>query len=287
MADGAYRWLGNAPAPDAARVDGIHAALDQTAAHAFGEPARAAAVERIDRTLTTARADGLEAAVAALSQLRSRIEALRPDALEPRRGLAGLFDSRGKRLNRFREQFRDAADRLTDSGAALAVRIEGAARRATSLDAVWAEIRDAVADLDAHLAAAARALSGHAPAPAATEDGAVHPLEARKATLDACRAAALQSLPLIRGSQNADARTSEALKSCTDGLAAWRDDWRDALGLSGKRPRRIRPDKARLARSREQALARLDRTLAELTTLGARRGDVERRLAAVAAGVRP
>ena len=282
MADGAYRWLVNAPAPDPARLDGIDAAFDATAAHAFGDPARAAAVERIGRALTTARADSLEATASALSLLRTRIEALRPDALEPRRGLTGLFDSRGKRLNRFREQFRDAADHLTDSGAAVAERIEGAARRAASLDAVWAEIRDAVVDLDAHLAVAARRLYGHAPA----EDGAVHPLEARKAALDACRAAALQSLPLIRGAQNADARTSGTLKACADGFVAWRDDWRDALGLSGKRPRRIRPDKERLARSRDQVLARLDTTLSDLTTLGARRADVERRLAAVGARVR-
>lgn len=283
MADGAYRWLGSAPAPDAARVDGIDAAFDEAAAHAFGEPARIAAVDRIERALTAARAESLEAAAAALAQLRSRIDALRPEALEPRRGLAGLFDSRGKRLNRFREQFREAADRLADSGAALTERVETAARRATSLDAVWAEVRDAVADLDAHLTAAARRLTGQAPA----EDGAAHPLEGRKAMLTACRAAALQSLPLIRGAQNADARASETLKACTDGLAAWRDDWRDALGLSGKRPRRIRPDKDRLARSRDQALARIDRTLGELTTLGARRNDVERRLAAVGTGLRP
>lgn len=282
MADGAYRWLGNAPAPDPARVDGIDAAFDASAPHAFGEPARAAAVERIDRALAGPRAESLEDAAAALSLLRARIEALRVEALEPRRGLAGLFDSHGKRLNRFREQFRDADDRLSYSATVLAERIEGAARRATSMDAVWAEIRDAVGDLDAHLAAAARRLSGHAP----EEDGAAHPLEARKATLDACRAAALQSLPLIRGSQNADARASEALKSCTDGLAAWRNDWRDALGLSGKRPRRIRPDKQRLARSRDQALARIDRTLSELATLGARRSDVERRLAGVGASLR-
>lgn len=283
MADGAYRWQGAAPAPDAARVDGIDASYDATAAHVFGEPARAATAERIDRALAAARAESLEAASAALSLVRARIEALRPETLEPRRGLAGLFDSRGKRLSRFREQFYDAADQLTHGGSALAERIEAAARRANSLDSVWAEIRDAVADLDAHLAAATRRLSGDRPA----EDGAAHPLEARKATLDACRAAALQSLPLIRGAQNADARASEALKSCTDGLAAWRDDWRDALGLSGKRPRRIRPDKERLARSRDQALARLDKTLRELTTLGARRADVERRLTAVGAGLRP
>lgn len=277
MADGAYRWLGAAPAPDAARVDGIDAAFDAAAAHAFGEPARAGAVERIDRALTAARADDLESVAAALSRVRARIEALRPEALEPRRGLAGLFDSRGKRLNRFREQFRDAADRLTDSGGALADPVEAAARRATALDGVWAEVRDAVADLDAHLAAAARRLSGLA----AADDGAAHPLEGRKAMLDACRAAALQSLSLIRGAQNADARTAETLKSCTDGLAAWRDDWREALGLSGKRPRRIRPDRDRLARSRDQALARIDRTLGEMTTLGTRRDDVERRLAAL------
>jgi hypothetical protein len=277
MADGAYRWLGQTHAPDPARVDGIDAAFEEAASHAFGEPARASAAERIANALTAARAGDLDGVATALSEVRARIEALRPETLEPRRGLAGLFDSRGKRLGRVREHYRDVAARLTDSGATLAQRIEAAALRAASLDAVWAEIRDAVADLDAHLAAAARRLSGHAPA----EDGAAHPLEARKAALDACRAAAFQSLPLIRGAQNADARTSEALKSCADGFAAWRDDWRDALGLSGKRPRRIRPDRDRLARSRDQALTHIDRTLGELTALGARRADVERRLAAL------
>lgn len=283
MADGAYRWLGNAPEPDAARVDAIDAAFDETASHAFGEPARAAAVDRIDRALAAARAGDLEGLTAALSDVRARIEALRPEALERRRGLAGLFDSRGKRLNHVREHYRDAADRLTGGVSALTERIETAARRAASLDAVWAEIRDAVADLDAHLAAAARRLSGHATA----ADDDAPPLGTRKATLDACRAAALGALPLIRGAQNADARASEALKSCTDALVAWRDDWRDALGLSGKRPRRIHPDKDRMARSRDGALARVDRTLGELAALGARRGDVERRLAAVRTSLKP
>ena len=44
MADGAYRWQGNAPAPDAARVAEIDAAWDETKADAFAEPARAAAI---------------------------------------------------------------------------------------------------------------------------------------------------------------------------------------------------------------------------------------------------
>ncbi len=276
MADGSYRWFGHAPEPDAARVAGIHAAYDEATAHAFGEPARAAAVERLERALAAARVGDLAGVADSLAGVRSLIEALQPRALEPRRGLAGLFDSRGKRLKRFRETYRDAAARLTDS-AALPEWVQAAARRSGALETVWSELRDAVADLDAHLAAATRRLTGHAPA----EDGPPHPLEARKATLDACRAAALQSLPLIRSAQNADARASEALRTCGEGLTTWRDDWREALGLSGKRPRRIRPDAERLARSRDQVLARLDRTLAELKALGARRNDVAGRLAAL------
>lgn len=277
MADGAYRWLGNAPAPDPARVEALHAGYEGDGPATFGETARAAAMERIDRALAAARAGDPTDAADELSRVRATVEALRPQALEPRRGLAGLVDSRGKRLKRFRETYRDAAARLTDSAAVLTGRIEAAIRRSAALDTAWAEVRDAVADLDAHLAAATRRLTGHTPA----EDGAAHPLDARKAALDACRAAALGSLPLIRGSQNADARTSEALRTCAEGLTAWRDDWRDALGLAGKRPRRVRPDGERLARSRDQVLARIDRTLSELKTLGARRSDIEGRLTAL------
>lgn len=274
MADGAYRWLGNAPAPDAVRVAEIQAGYDDQTAPAFGEPARAATFESLNRAIAAAYAGDLSGTTAAITDARSRVEALRPQALEPRRGLAGLFDSRGKRLKRFRAAFHDTAARQTESVSTLGERVEDAARRSNTLDTVWSELRDSVADLDAHIAAAAHRLISHAP----TDDTAPHPLQARKETLDACRSAALQSLPLIRGSQNADARTSEALKQCTDGLTAWRDDWREALGLSGKRPRRIRPDGERLARSRDQLIARLDRALVELNRLGARRSDVQGRL---------
>lgn len=282
MADGAYRWFGSAPALDAARVDQIHAGYDEQSAHAFGEPARATAGDALERALAAARASDLSGIGVALTDTRARIEALRPGALEPRRGLVGLFDSRSKRLRRFREAFHDTAAHLTESTAAVGTAVHGAARRSGALDAVWSEVRAAVTDLDAHLAAAARRLTTHRSA----EDGTQHPLQGRTATLDACRTAALQSLPLIRSAQNADARTMEALNLCTDGLASWRDDWRDALGLSGKRPRRVRPDKDRLALSRDQALARIDRTLGELATLGDRRVDVERRLASVGASLK-
>ena len=283
MADGAYRWVGSAPAPDAARVDQIDASYDAHTAQAFGEPARATAVGGVEQAIAAARAGDPGGIAAALADARGRVEALRPQALEPRRGLAGLFDSRGKRLKRLREAFHDTTSRLTDGAAAVGTAVDGAARRSGSLDTVWNELRAAVTDLDAHIAVAARRLTGHASA----EDDTAHPLQGRTETLDACRAAALQSLSLIRGAQNADARTMEALQLCTDGLAAWREDWRDALGLSGKRPRRIRPDQDRLTRSRDQALARIDRTLGELASLAARRADVERRLAAVWASLKP
>ncbi|WP_292061579.1 hypothetical protein, partial [Brevundimonas sp. UBA7664] len=116
-------------------------------------------------------------------------------------------------------------------------------------------------------------------APAAGEPP--HPLEARRGALDACRAAALQSLPLIRNAQNADARAAEALKACADGVAAWRQDWKEALGLAGKRPKKVRPDREGMARLRDELRARIDRALAELTASRSRRADVETRLAAL------
>lgn len=279
MADGAYRWQGCAPEPDAARVEAIAAACDDAGAPTFAEPARAAAVERIEAALAAARSGDLAGAEAQLARARSVLGGLDPDALEPRRGLAGLFDSRGGRLKAFRESFRQASAALSEAAADLAGRVEEAAGRSGALDAVWTGVRDAMVELDAHLLAAARRLSGHAPA----EDAPPHPLEARKAALDACRAAALGALPLIRAAQNADARAAGALRACGDGVAAWRQDWTEALGLAGRRPKNVRPDRERLRRLRDDLLARLDRTLAELAASAARRAQVETRLAGLRA----
>ncbi len=275
MADGAYRWQGNWPGPDAARVAEIDAAWDDAQVDAFAEPARAAAVERIERALAAARTGDLTEASAQLTHARSVLDGLDPAALEPRRGLAGPFDGRGTRLRRFREIWSRAAAGLAETATELSGRVEGADQRSGALDAAWTEIRDALADLDAHLAAAAARLSGHAP----NEGDAPHPLVARRATLDACRAAALQSLPLIRSAQNADARAAEALKACADGVASWREDWKEALGLSGKRPKSVRPDRERMGRVRDDLKARFDRALTELTASRSRRADVESRMA--------
>lgn len=281
MADGSYRWQGNAPAPDAARVDAIHDAWLDDQAHVFAEPARASAVEKIERALAAARTGDLTEAHAQLTHARSVLESLRPEALEPRRGLAGLFDSRGRRLKVFRAAYARAAASVDEVARDLTGWIEGVSRRSGALDTVWTEVRDAVADLDAHLAAAARRLTGHTP----VEGDEAHPLEARKATLNACRTAALSALPLLRNAQNTDARFADLLKPCAEGAAAWRDDWKEALGLSGRRPKKVRPDRERLLRLRDDLITRIDRALAGLPASRARRADVESRLAGLRQGL--
>jgi chromosome segregation ATPase len=275
MADGAYRWLGNAPEPEATRVAEIEAGWDEAEAGAFAEPARTAVVERVDRTLIAVRTGDLASAAERLDEVRAVLTGLSPDALEPRGGLAGLFDSRAKRLKRFRENWRGAVADLTDAASGLSERVADADRRSAALDGAWVEVRDAVGELDAHLAVASSRLKGAA----LTEDAGAHPLKARSTALNACRAAALQTLSLIRVAQNADARAAGSLKACLDEVTIWRDDWQDALGLAGKRPRKVRPDPERLVRSRDALLARTDRGLAELATARARRAEVEGRMA--------
>lgn len=277
MADGSYRWQGNAPAPDAAQVDAIHDAWQDEQADAFAEPARLAAVQTIERALSAARTGDLTEAHARLTHARSVLETLRPEALEPRRGLAGLFDSRGRRLKTFRAAYARAAASVDEVARDLTGWIEGVSRRSGALDGAWGEVRDAVVSLDAHLAAAARRISGHA----AAETDTAHPLKARKATLDACRNAAVAALPLLRNAQNTDARFADLLKPCAEGAALWRDDWKEALGLSGRRPKTVRPDRERLLRLRDDLLARIDRALAGITAARDRRAGVEARLAEI------
>lgn len=271
-ADGAYRWQGMASAPDPARVAEIDAAWSDLDPVGFAEPAQAAAIERLEHALTTCRTDDLTEAASQLSHARSVLESLRPEALEPRRGLAGLFDSRGDRLKRFRAAYERASTTLAEGARELGDHVQAATRRSDMLEGHWAEVRDAVVDLDAHLKVAARRLSGHA-------GETPHPFEARRAGLDACRAAALQALPVIRGVQGADARSAAAVEACTAGIAAWREDWKTALGLGGRRPKRVRPDSVRLARLRDDVMARIDAALAELTASRAHRAGLEGRLA--------
>jgi hypothetical protein len=278
MADGAYRWQGCAPEPDPARVEALDAAFDGTQPHAFSEPVRAAARERLERALAEVRTAALGGAAARLAEARQTLDALRPAELEPRRGLAGLFDSRRRRLRRFRDSYGRAAAALSEAAADLAERLEGVARRSAVLDGLWSGLRDAVVDLDAHRLVAARRLADRPP-----PEGEPHPLDADLAVLDACRASVLAALPLLRNVQNAEARAAARLQACADGVAAWRDDWKDALGLAGRRPKRVRPDPERLLRLRDDLRGRIDGALAELAAAGARRGAAERRLSELSA----
>ncbi|MFY8163553.1 MAG: hypothetical protein ACOVKC_04885, partial [Brevundimonas sp.] len=163
MADGAYRWQGNWPAPDAARVAEIDAAWEESGVEVFAESARAAAVERIGRALAAARAGDLTGASAALSHARSVLEGLDPAALEPLRGLAGLFKGRGTRLKLFRQAWTRAAAGLSETATDLSGRVEGADQRSGVLDKAWVEIREALADHAAPRSPAAAPRPGEAP----------------------------------------------------------------------------------------------------------------------------
>jgi hypothetical protein len=71
----------------------------------------------------------------------------------------------------------------------------------------------------------------------------------------------LSALPRIRAVQNADHAVPAALQAAVEKLEAWRTEWRDALGLSGKRPKRVRPEASRLAEGRDALV--VDLTAAE------------------------
>lgn len=106
-----------------------------------------------------------------------------------------------------------------------------------------------------------------------------HPLETRLATFEALRAIAIGRLPLIRAAQNADYRTPAALKQVCDGVEAWRADWQDALGLAGKRPRKVAPDRVRLADATSALTDQIDVASRELSAAQSRRAELEARTA--------
>lgn len=274
-ADGSYRVTGGAPSPDPVKVAAIAATLDTDPPEAFAEPARAAALERLERALGAVRTGDLTEAAAQLTHARSVLQDLPPAALETLKGLSGLFDSRGRRLKQFRARFKAATAGLADVAGDMAERIEGVTRRNGALDSAWDGLREAVGELDTHLSAVFARLT---PAEPVEEPS---PLQRRGATLAAGRHAALQTLPLIRRVQNTDARLVESLALCRQGIDAWRDDWKDGLGLAGRRPKRVRPDQTRLARTRDDLLARIETALAELDTARSRRVEIAARIEAL------
>lgn len=283
MADGVDLRAGGLPAPDADRVETLRAALDPGAPEAFGEAERKAVLDLLDRVVSDVRTGDLTEARARLVHLDAALGRLDVRALEPRRGLAGLFDGRGKRLKAFRQVFADAARTLADTGSEMTERAAAVGRRDAGLDALWTDLRQALEALNAHLAAVLATLD---PAPRDPEEPDPHAaLRARTRDLAACRDAALATLPRLRAAQNADGPALAALDRCTAAVEAWKSEWTDALGLAGRRPKKVRPDPQRLEATRTslaeaaaRAAARLDAALARRTAVTAELQDLRRPL---------
>lgn len=317
------------------RVQNIRAGMteDAEAGATFAEALRIRIVELNDRVAAETGGGGLGECAALIGHARDRVAGLDPGRLEPRGGLAGLFDGRGKRLKAFRAAYASVAEAVAATSADLTERADAIERRGAALETLWSETREAVADLDDHIAAGRAWLADRAaplpdpvtpdPVPpeaaAAFEDAPVvvdeaprdglveaqadseaaepdpqadvgrvsqavaeppppsepeltaavtalpHPLEGRLQALVALRAIAVSRLPLIRAAQNAGCAAPAALRNASDQTEAWRLDWREVLGLGGKRPRKVHPDGARLLASRralETALTAAERKVA-------------------------
>lgn len=338
------------------RIAAIRAAMtdDAEAGATFGETVRASVQGALDRLDAIVGAAPHAEAATLLQHLRDRVSGLDPARLEPRRGLGGLFDSRGKRLKAFRAAYLSTADAASSSATDLADRGGAIARRSEDLEALWTELRAGVSDLDDHLHAgrawlADRNAPAHAPLPpeaaaafedavelaappeetsngaeadpvealgdneaaaetvtpadpseatadvdvevapeapaapspaeaepgpnAATSAGLAtlpHPLDARLTALAALRARAVAALPRIRALQNADHAAPAALASARNGVEAWSGQWREALGLSGRKPKKVRPDGALLVETRDALVGRLTAAERVLATAQAR-----------------
>lgn len=389
---------GGAPKPDPARVAAIRYTIidEPETCAAFGETARAALAALNDRALAETRTGDLGECRLLLDHIRDRVAGLDPARLTPHGGLAGLFDSRTRRLKAFRTGYAAAAATVSQSAGEIGDRAAALARKETALESLWSETRDAIAELDAHIAAARGWLANEAPAsvaeagapveavvapapvaaaheaieaqadaealhaveedsagepldtaplsehqpeaetvlPAAVLSEAVepsgaavlteasepdevvaiateaaagpereialppetelqsepepvlslapvtslpHPLETRLAALETLRATAIGRLPLLRAAQNADCRTPAALKAVCDGVEAWRADWQDALGLSGKKAKKVRPDRVRLSNATSALAERVEVAGREVSAALSRRAELEAR----------
>lgn len=271
MADGSYRIPGGAPAPDPARVaqlaDGLTPSAD------FGAEAEAAATDCLARLGEAARAKGADCADL-IAGVRDRMTRLAPQSLVPRRGLAGLFDSPGKRLKAFRAAFRDGGGALAGLSSGLGERAGDIDRLTAGLDALADDLRAAVAALGEQVAAAREWLSRQA-----EEVEGLADFRARLQALEARLAATVRALPLVRALQNADARVREGLIAAPMMIEAWRTDWTGHLGLDRKRPRKVRPAPEALAPARDAVEAALGRIETEWTRAAQRRREIADRLA--------
>lgn len=273
-----YRILPGAPPHERERLLALATSARDGEAGAFGEGARQALGVAADRVRAEMRGGELTECLAVIAHLRSGLESLTPADLVKRRGLAGLFDSRKKRLRAFRARFGTVTRTLAESLDDLQVRRGALERRSGFADRLWNDLRAAVLETDAHALAAA----------AAAGDDADAPLAARARALAASRDAAVSVLPQVRAVQNADAEAAGRIRSACDALMEWHSEWRHALGLDGqpgarrgKPPsERIRPDHDRLATSRDTVLSLTDVSTREIEAARRRRVETDARIEA-------
>lgn len=270
MADGSYRIIGGAPAPDAARVAQL--AQDLKPAADFAADQDAAAADALTRLEVLCRARGADCGDL-IADIRGRLDRLAPQGLVPRRGLAGLFDGPGKRLKAFRAAFNDGATALSGLAADLRERIGAVDQRTGKLDALGDELRGAITALSEQVAAARDRLTREDP-----EAETTLAFRERIQALETRLTAAVQALPLVRALQNADARARDAIAQAPAVIEAWQADWKTHLGLDRKRPRKVRPAPDALLPARERIESALSRMETEQGAADRRRQEIAARL---------
>lgn len=270
MADGSYRILGGAPAPDAARVQQLAESLTPAPDFAAAEADRAD--QALARVVEAAGRKGQDCAEV-VADIRARLSALAPQGLVPRTGLGGLFDSPGKRMKAFRAAFNSGSAALSGAMAGLGERTEAASRRLADLDTLADDLRGAISALTEQTAAARERLARETP----DADGLAD-FRDRVAVLEGRLAASVRALPLVRALQNADGRVGEALAGASKAIEGWRADWKSHLGLDGKRPRKVRPRPEALIPARDKVVGALARIEAEQAAAAQRRREIADRL---------
>lgn len=304
MADGFTAGRNGAPAPDAARVEALRSALEAGGAEArdgFGRIECDDLTRTLERIGAEARHRDFAECQDLLHSLAQPLADMNPAALEPRRGLAGLFDSRGKRLKRMRERFREVRGVLTHVGEELTDRAERLNRRIGTLERLQTRLREQVLEIDAHVAAALGARQTRAQAESAeatglsgaveelarvveTEADTVAPAAQTAAKpsltdeLSSHSDAAVRRLAVVRMIQNASASALPAIETARAALSRWLEEWAQGLGIEGRRPRRIRADTLALTRGLDELRAALTAADQALDRVRGRYTEAERRL---------
>ena len=263
-----------APKADASRVAAVRNSLDlkdRNALEAFGERARREVTAGIERLLAEVRSRDVVGAGEILNEMAGAVRGLETSILTPKGGVAGLFDSRDGRLDRFRSRFDGQWKVIKSLGDDLTERAERIGRRVQALNALHEQSRTYILELDAYLDAGRIRVNEVVASPA---DHLEH-LKRRLESLGAVRRAAIAQLPLVRLVQNTEAPLEAMLKAPVAAMQSWRADWVDRLGMRLERGVRIRPDEVGLEAARNALLQAIETAAAQIAATRTRRAEAE------------